>query len=55
MVLSYDKLPISAFVWRKDYEGEPSFRTIELWDSFSYHISVIREKIFKKDAEVLCP
>ena len=20
----YDKLPISAFVWKKDYEGEPS-------------------------------
>ena len=39
----YDKLPISAFVWKKDYEGEPSLEELELWDCFSYYISVIQK------------
>jgi len=41
----YDKLPISAFVWKKDYEGEPSLEELELWDCFSYDISVIEKQM----------
>ena len=44
----YDKLPLSAFVWKKDYEGELPLEELELWDCFSYHISVL-EKRFLKD------
>ena len=43
----YDKLPISAFVWKKDYEGEPSLEELELWDCFSYDISVIEKTLLK--------
>ena len=28
----YDKLPLSAFVWKKDYEGEIKLEELELWD-----------------------
>ena len=39
----YDKLPISAFVWKKDYEGNMPLEELELWDGFDYHISVIKK------------
>ena len=34
----YDKLPISAFVWKKDFEETP-FTELQLWDCFSYDIA----------------
>ena len=43
----YDKLPISAFVWKKDYEGDMSLEELELWDCFSYDISVIEKTLLK--------
>tara|TARA_Y100000361_G_scaffold93709_1_gene83662 strand:+ start:654 stop:1343 length:690 start_codon:yes stop_codon:yes gene_type:complete len=39
----FDKLPISAFVWKKEYEGNMSLEELELWDGFDYHISIIRK------------
>jgi hypothetical protein len=38
----YDKLPISAFVWKETKE-EMELEDLELWDCFSYHISVIQK------------
>lgn len=40
----FDKLPLSAFVWKKDYEGNMPLEEIQLWDCFSYHISVISKQ-----------
>ena len=40
----FDKLPLSAFVWKKDYEGNMPLEEIQLWDCFSYHISVIEKQ-----------
>jgi len=39
----YDKLPISAYVWKTDLNiGELlPLDYIEIWDAFSYHISVL--------------
>lgn len=41
----YDKLPISAFVWKKDFKKEEQLplEMLELWDCFSYYISVIQK------------
>ena len=43
----YDKLPLSAFVWKKDYEGDLPLEELELWDCFSYHISVLEKRFLK--------
>lgn len=55
----YDKLPISAYVWRTDLGKEELLPLdfLEIWDSFSYHITVIKKellsglscKVFMKD------
>ena len=37
----YDKLPISAFVWKKDIKGDVPLTELQLWDCFSYDITVI--------------
>ena len=34
----YDKLPISAFVWKKDYISDMKLEDLELWDCFSFNI-----------------
>ena len=41
----YDKLPISAFVWKEDYDKDNQLplEMLELWDAFSYWISVIQK------------
>lgn len=43
----YDKLPLSAFVWRTDIvESEQlPLDFIEIWDSFSYNIAVIEKSL----------
>ena len=42
----FDKLPISAFVWKKDYTGgEIPLTELQLWDCFSYDISVIEKQM----------
>ena len=38
---------ISTFVWKKDYEGEMRLEELELWDCFSYHISVLEKRFLK--------
>lgn len=43
----YDKLPLSAFVWKKDFEGDLELEELELWDCFSYDITVIEKRLLK--------
>ena len=45
--VNWTRRPINAFVWKKDYEGEPSLEELELWDCFSYDISVIEKTLLK--------
>jgi len=42
----YDKLPISAYVWRTNINPteQHSLDTLEIWDAFSYNISVIEKQ-----------
>jgi len=41
----YDKLPISAFVWKKDYDKDNQLPldTLQIWDCFDYDITVIKK------------
>lgn len=56
----YDKLPISAFVWKTDYDefDHLSLDTLQLWDCFDYNITVIQKpllarcKFFGKDKKM---
>ena len=53
----YDKLPISAFVWKEDH-GDLPLDTLQLWDCFDYYLTVIqkplltRVKFFGKDQQL---
>ena len=38
----YDKLPLSAFVWKKDH-GDLPLDVLQLWDCFDYDITVIKK------------
>ena len=40
----YDKLPISAFVNSPNIKDNLELEELELWDAFSYHITVIEKK-----------
>jgi hypothetical protein len=46
----YDKLPISAYVWRTDIKEEELLPLdfLQIWDSFSYNISVIEKSTLSK-------
>lgn len=58
----YDKLPISAYVWKTDININKLFPLdyLEIWDAFSYNISVIQKstlsglncKVLMKDKEM---
>jgi hypothetical protein len=57
----YDKLPISAYVWKTDLKEELlPLDYLEIWDSFSYNISVIKKqtlsglqcKVYMKDRKL---
>jgi hypothetical protein len=41
----YDKLPISAYVWKTDIKEEEQHPLdfLEIWDAFSYNITVIKK------------
>lgn len=41
----FDKLPISAFVWKTDYNPEDQLPldTLQIWDCFDYDITVIKK------------
>ena len=43
----YDKLPLSAFVWKTDFDPEDQLPldVLELWDSFDYNITVVRKPL----------
>ena len=51
----FDKLPLSAFVWKTDIDYDLPLDTLQLWDCFDYHITVIQKpllsscKFFGKD------
>ena len=57
----YDKLPISAYVWRTDINQDDQLPLdhLEIWDAFSYNISVIKKstlsgldcRVFMKDKQ----
>jgi len=40
----YDKLPLSAFVWKETKEDIP-LTELQLWDCFSYDITVIEKQL----------
>jgi hypothetical protein len=41
----YDKLPISAFVWKTDLDYDLPLDVLQLWDCFDYHITLIQKPI----------
>ena len=41
----YDKLPISAFVWKKDIKREVPLTELQLWDCFSYDIAIVEKQM----------
>lgn len=45
----YDKLPISAFVWTTDFtkDNQLPLEMLQLWDCFSYHITVLEKTLLK--------
>jgi hypothetical protein len=45
----YDKLPISAYVWKTDIKEDELLPLdyLEIWDSFSYNISIIEKSLLK--------
>jgi hypothetical protein len=43
----YDKLPLSAYTWRTEIGYELPLDYLEIWDSFSYHITVIEKATLK--------
>tara|TARA_B100002019_G_C21008558_1_gene468839 strand:- start:1 stop:648 length:648 start_codon:yes stop_codon:yes gene_type:complete len=46
----FDKLPISAFVWKEDYDNENQLPldVLQLWDCFDYHVTVIQKPLLSR-------
>ena len=46
----FDKLPISAFVWKTDIDLEDQLPldALQLWDCFDYNITIIRKPILSR-------
>lgn len=46
----FDKLPISAFVWKEDYDEENQLPldVLQLWDCFDYHVTVIQKPLLSR-------
>jgi hypothetical protein len=46
----YDKLPISAYVWKTDIKKDEQLPLdfLEIWDAFSYNITVIEKSTLSK-------
>ena len=51
----YDKLPISAFVNSPDIKNSLELEELELWDAFSYHITIIEKKNLGERCKYLAP
>lgn len=55
----YDKLPLSAYTWKPEIDYELPLDHLEIWDCFSYYITVIQKstmeglrcKFYGKDKE----
>jgi hypothetical protein len=47
----YDKLPISAFVWREDVWADDNadlpLDVLQIWDALSYHVTVVEKPLLK--------
>ena len=43
----YDKLPLSAFVWKTEH-GDLPLDILQLWDCFDYHITVIKKPLLSR-------
>lgn len=43
----YDKLPLSAFVWKTDH-GDLPLDVLQLWDCFGYHLTVVEKPILSR-------
>ena len=43
----YDKLPLSAFVWKTDH-GDLPLDVLQLWDCFDYHLTVVEKPILSR-------
>ena len=44
----YDKLPISAFVWKTDLDYDLPLDVLQLWDCFDYHLTVVQKPILSR-------
>ena len=44
----YDKLPISAFVWKTDHGELLPLDVLQLWDCFDYDITVLQKPILSR-------
>lgn len=44
----YDKLPISAFVWKFPLDYDLALDVLQLWDCFDYHITVIEKPLLSR-------
>ena len=51
----YDKLPISAFVNSSTIKTNLELEELELWDAFSYHITIIEKKNLGERCKYLAP
>jgi hypothetical protein len=43
----YDKLPLSAFVWKEQLEVDLPLETLQLWDCFDYDLTIIQKPILR--------
>ena len=41
----FDKLPISAFVWKTDIKEDVPLTELQLWDCFSYDITICEKQM----------
>lgn len=44
----YDKLPISAFVWKTDHGELLPLDILQLWDCFDYHLTVVEKPLLSR-------
>jgi len=44
----YDKLPISAFVWKTTLDYDLGLDNLQLWDCFDYHITVMQKPMLSR-------
>jgi len=44
----YDKLPISAFVWKTDHGELLPLDILQLWDCFDYHMTVVEKPLLSR-------